>query len=63
VSPVSAVGIATRYGLDDRGVGIRVPVGSKFSLLHIVQIGSGTHAASYPMGTGSIFPGGNEARA
>jgi hypothetical protein len=25
----SAVGIATGYGLDDRGVGIRVPVGSR----------------------------------
>jgi hypothetical protein len=25
----SAVGIATNYGLDDRGVGIRVPVGSR----------------------------------
>jgi hypothetical protein len=24
----SAVGIATGYGLDDRGVGVRVPVGS-----------------------------------
>jgi hypothetical protein len=30
----SAVGIATVYGLDDRGVGIRVPVGSRiFSTL------------------------------
>jgi hypothetical protein len=25
----SVVGIATSYGLDDRGVGVRVPVGSK----------------------------------
>jgi hypothetical protein len=25
----SAVGIATDYGLDDRGVGVRVPVGSR----------------------------------
>jgi hypothetical protein len=24
----SSVGIATSYGLDDRGVGVRVPVGS-----------------------------------
>jgi hypothetical protein len=31
-SPSSAVGIATGYRLDDRGVGVRVPVGSrKFS--------------------------------
>jgi hypothetical protein len=26
----SSVGIATGYGLDDRGVGVRVPVGAKF---------------------------------
>jgi hypothetical protein len=25
----SVVGIATTYGLDDRGVGVRVPVGSR----------------------------------
>jgi hypothetical protein len=25
----SAVGVATGYGLDDRGVGVRVPVGSR----------------------------------
>jgi hypothetical protein len=48
----SSVGIATGYGLDDRGVGVRVPVGSEFSLLHVVQTGSGVHPASYPMGTG-----------
>jgi hypothetical protein len=29
-SPVSVVGIATGYGLDDRGVGVRVPVGQEF---------------------------------
>jgi glutamine synthetase len=27
------------YGLDDRGVGVRVPVGKKYSLLHIVHTG------------------------
>jgi hypothetical protein len=26
----SAVGIATGYGLDDKGVGVRVPVGARF---------------------------------
>jgi glutamine synthetase len=31
----SVVGIATSYGLDDRGVGVRVPVGSRmFSSLN-----------------------------
>jgi hypothetical protein len=53
----SSVGIATVYGLDDRGVGVRVPVGSRISLLHVVQTGSGAHPASYPMGTGGFSSG------
>jgi hypothetical protein len=48
----SSVGIATDYGLDDRGVGVRVSVGLEFFLLHVVQTGSGVHPTSYPMGTG-----------
>jgi hypothetical protein len=28
-----------------------------FSLLHSVQTGTGTHPASYPMGTRGSFPG------
>jgi hypothetical protein len=32
----SAVDIATAYGLDDQGVGVRVPVGQEFSLRHVV---------------------------
>jgi hypothetical protein len=47
----SAVGIATGYGLHDREVAVRVPVGQEFSLLHVVQTGSGVHPASYPMDT------------
>jgi hypothetical protein len=43
-----AVGVATGYGLDGRGVGIR-----DFSSLHSVQTGSEAHPASYLMGTGS----------
>jgi hypothetical protein len=54
----SVVGIATGYGLDDRGVGVQVPVEQKFSLLHVVQTGSGVHPISYPIGTGGSFPGG-----
>jgi hypothetical protein len=35
------------------------PAGSRdFSLLHSVQTGSGSHPASYPMGTGGCLPGG-----
>jgi hypothetical protein len=30
--------------------------GQEFSLLHVVQTGSRTHPASYPMGTGDSFP-------
>jgi hypothetical protein len=54
----SVVGKAAGYGLDDRGVVVRVPVGSRFSLLHVVQTGIGIHPAFYPMGTEGYFPGG-----
>jgi hypothetical protein len=30
-----------------------------FSPLHVIQIGSGAHPASYPTGTGTFNPGGN----
>ena len=50
----TAVGIATRYGLDS--LGIESLVGETFSAL--VQTGPGAHPASYTMGTGS-FPGVN----
>jgi hypothetical protein len=29
----------------------------KFALRHYVQTGSGSHPASYPMGTGAVSPG------
>ena len=47
----SSVGIATCYGLDGQGIESRY--GARFSVP--VQIGPGTHPASYTMGTGS-FP-------
>jgi hypothetical protein len=47
------VDIVSGYGLDDGGVGVRALVGSRtFSLLHVVQIGSEAHPASFPMVTG-----------
>jgi len=46
----SAVGIATRYGLD--GSGIESRWGAKFS--GPVQTGPGAYPASYTMGTGSF---------
>jgi hypothetical protein len=48
----SVVGIVTRYGMDNRGVGVLSPVRVK-NFLHIIQTGSGGHPASYPMG---LFP-------
>jgi hypothetical protein len=53
----SVVGIATGYELDDRGVGVLVPAGSRIFTSPIVQTGSGVHPTSYPMGTGDSFLG------
>jgi hypothetical protein len=53
----SPVGIATTYTLNSWGFGIQVPVGEDFSCLHVVQTGSRVHPASYPIGSGNIFPG------
>jgi hypothetical protein len=53
----SSVGIALRYGLDNRGSRVRFSAGAgNFSLHHRVQNGSGSHPASYPMGTRGSFP-------
>jgi hypothetical protein len=50
MSQDSSVGIATGYGLDDRGSRFRFLAGAgKFSLYHRVETGSGAHWASYPM--------------
>jgi hypothetical protein len=56
----STISITTGYELDDQEVRVRVPEsgGQEFSLLHVVQTGSGVHPTSYPMGTGGLFPGG-----
>jgi hypothetical protein len=59
-----SVGIALGYELDDRGSRVRFPAGAgNFSLHHRVQNGSGSHPASYPMGTRGSFPGGKAAGA
>jgi hypothetical protein len=47
--------MATDYGLEDGGVGVRVPVGQEFSFLRVVQTGSGVRQTSYTMGTGGFF--------
>jgi hypothetical protein len=54
----STVSIVSDYGLDVRAIGVRSPAGAKeFSSNLCVQTGSGAHPASYPLGTGSLFPG------
>jgi hypothetical protein len=45
------------YGLEDRGSIIGKRNDGTFSLRHRVQIGSGAHPASYPMGAGGSLPG------
>jgi hypothetical protein len=63
VSRDISVGIALDYGQNDRDSRVRFPAGTgNFSLRH-VQNGSGTHLASYPMGTRSSFPGDKAAGA
>jgi hypothetical protein len=52
----SEVGMATVYGLDSRGFGVRFPAEARdFSLLHSFQTISGAHPASYPVA--GCFPG------
>jgi hypothetical protein len=49
-------------GLNDRGSRVRFPAGTgHFSLLHLVQTGSGAHPASYQTEPGSSFPVGKAA--
>jgi hypothetical protein len=50
MGPDSSVGIATRYGLDGRGIESRL--GTRFSAP--VQTGSGVHPASYTVGSGAF---------
>jgi hypothetical protein len=53
----SSVGIALGYGLDERSSRVRFPAeAGNFSLHHRVQNGSGSHQASYAMGTGCFSP-------
>jgi hypothetical protein len=51
----SSVGIATMLRAGQPG--FRIPAGQDFSLRHSVEIGSGSHPASYQMYTGGTFSG------
>jgi hypothetical protein len=60
------VGITQRYsaGLRAGWSGVQFPAGvENFTLHHRVQIGSGPHPASYPVGTRGCFSGGKAAGA
>jgi hypothetical protein len=63
VTQDSVVGIATGYGLDDREVGVRVPIESRNFSSPIDQTGSGVPPTSYSMGTGRSLPGSKAAGA
>jgi hypothetical protein len=43
----SAADIATDYGLRNREVRVRFPLGKEFSLLHVIEAGSGAYLSSY----------------
>jgi hypothetical protein len=49
-----AVGKTTGYRLDDRRIGVRVPIGARFPPLYVVQMGFGSHASSYSMAIGGF---------
>jgi hypothetical protein len=53
----SLVGITTGYELNDRGVGVGVPVGSRILTSPYPPNGSGIHLTFCPMGTEGSFPG------
>jgi hypothetical protein len=51
----SSVGIALGYGLYDRGSRVRFPTGAGNFSHDRVKNGSGSHPASYPIGTTAFF--------
>jgi hypothetical protein len=59
----TGAGIANNYKLDDQGVGVWVPVGSRIFCSPIVQAGSGAHPTSQPIGTRGTLPGSKAAEA
>jgi hypothetical protein len=55
--------IVSDYGLDDRAIGVRFPVGAKDCSSNLcVQTGSEAHPASCTMGTRGHFPGAKRGR-
>jgi hypothetical protein len=56
-----AVGISSDCGLTTEGSEFEFQYGQELYVLHIVQIDSGGHPASYTMGTGNSLLGGKAA--
>jgi hypothetical protein len=44
--------------MNNRGVGVQVPVGLRIFTSHVAQTGSGVHPASYPLDASGSSPGG-----
>jgi hypothetical protein len=42
----------------DESIEVKSWLGQEFSILHIIQTGSGVHPASYTVGTGGPLSGG-----
>jgi hypothetical protein len=53
-----AADIPTGYEMEDRGVGVRVPVGSRILTFLYLQTGSRVHPTSYRLGSRDSFPPG-----
>jgi hypothetical protein len=53
----SVVGTATGYGLGDRGIGVRVLVGSRIFFYKSYRPDVGFTPTSYSMVTEALFPG------
>jgi hypothetical protein len=45
------------YGLDDKGVALRVPISSRISFLHVVQTGSGPNQPPIQWLPAALSPG------
>jgi hypothetical protein len=61
VQPEVVVGIVIGYCWITEETGFESQYGQEFSLLHIVQTGSGVNSPSYSMGTEGSFHGGKAA--
>jgi hypothetical protein len=55
--PLSFLGLGVKHEVCLTLVFLVSCTSKRFSLLHIVQTGSGVHPTSYKMGTGGTFPG------